>query len=122
MARPDPSDDLRTPPDRLLAWPRVKDLTGLSRTTAWRLQKAGDFPPPVRVSPGRVSWRESDIVAWSGALTPRSCVPPSRSPGRPRAGAAEALPTEDAAAPRVRPSRKPAPRAREPGSQQSFEF
>jgi len=40
--------------DRLLPWRKVKDLTGLSRTTAWRLQKVGDFPVPVAISPGRV--------------------------------------------------------------------
>ena len=30
--------------DRLLSWDRVHDLVGLSRSTAWRLQRAGDFP------------------------------------------------------------------------------
>ncbi|WP_154725258.1 helix-turn-helix transcriptional regulator [Brevundimonas mediterranea] len=61
--------------DRLLAWPRVQDITGLSRTTAWRLQRAGSFPSPVRISVNRVAWRESELTAWSAARTREA--PPS---------------------------------------------
>lgn len=57
--------------DRLLSWPRVREITGLSRTTAWRLQRAGDFPIPVRISPGRVGWRESQLETWQSSRTPR---------------------------------------------------
>jgi predicted DNA-binding transcriptional regulator AlpA len=57
--------------DRLLAWPAVHDITGLSRTTAWRMQKTGDFPLPVVVSPGRVCWWESELAAWKIGRTPR---------------------------------------------------
>ncbi|MDI1328276.1 MAG: AlpA family phage regulatory protein [Brevundimonas sp.] len=57
--------------DRLLAWPAVRDITGLSRTTAWRMQKTGDFPLPVVVSPGRVCWWESELAAWKIARAPR---------------------------------------------------
>lgn len=64
--------DHREIDDRLLPWPRVKDITGLSRTTAWRLQKAGDFPPPVVISPGRVGWRESELQAWKASRAPRA--------------------------------------------------
>lgn len=59
--------DLSISEDRLLPWKRVRELTGLSRTTVWRRQKAGDFPAPVVISPGRVGWRESDIVAWASS-------------------------------------------------------
>ncbi|MDP3747823.1 MAG: AlpA family phage regulatory protein [Phenylobacterium sp.] len=57
--------------DRLLPWRKVKELTGISRTTAWRMQNAGDFPRPVVISAGRVGWRESDVTAWKTALVPR---------------------------------------------------
>jgi len=53
--------------DRLLPWDRVQDITGLSRTTAWRMQRRGDFPMPVPVSPGRVGWSESELTAWKAA-------------------------------------------------------
>jgi predicted DNA-binding transcriptional regulator AlpA len=66
--------------DRLLPWRQVKELTGLSRTTAWRLQKAGDFPAPLVISPGRVGWRARDIAAWNGSRVPRgAAVPPASS-------------------------------------------
>lgn len=58
--------------DRLLPWPAVKDITGLSRTTAWRRQKAGDFPLPVQISPGRVGWWESELATWKASRAPRA--------------------------------------------------
>jgi prophage regulatory protein len=39
-------------------------VTSLSRTTLWRMVKAGAFPTPVRLSPGRVGFREADVAAW----------------------------------------------------------
>ena len=39
---------------RYLPWKEVARATGLSRTTAWRLQKRDDFPAPYVISPGRV--------------------------------------------------------------------
>ena len=68
------------PADRLLPWPRVRDLTGISRTTAWRLQKAGDFPLPVVISPGRVGWRESELEAWKASRAPRRASSRATSP------------------------------------------
>ncbi len=52
------------PEDRLLLWDRVHDMTGISRTTAWRLSQVGKFPTRVSVSPGRVGWWESELNAW----------------------------------------------------------
>lgn len=51
--------------DRFLPWRKVQDITGLGRTTAWRLRRTGDFPHPVPISPGRVAWRERDIALWN---------------------------------------------------------
>lgn len=84
--------------DRLLAWPAVRDITGLSRTTAWRMQKTGDFPLPVVVSPGRVCWWESELAAWKIARAPRRPAemrPFGSAAGRPtaRRAAAEEGPT-----------------------------
>ena len=85
--------------DRLLPWRRVRDMAGISRSTAWRMQQTGDFPSPVAVSPGRVGWWESELTAWKGARgTARAPRPPLRPrlPGMPRmasgrAGASEAI-------------------------------
>jgi predicted DNA-binding transcriptional regulator AlpA len=72
--------------DRLLPWKHVRELTGLSRTTVWRRQKAGDFPAPVVISPGRVGWRESEIVAWASSRpirgTASARAPSQRPEGR----------------------------------------
>jgi predicted DNA-binding transcriptional regulator AlpA len=59
--------------ERLLSWPKVRQLAGdMGRTTAWRLEKVGQFPAPVQVSPGRVAWRESDILAWQAQRAPKA--------------------------------------------------
>ena len=50
--------------DRFMRERDVLDVTSLSRTTLWRVMKSGQFPRPVRISPGRVGWRESTIIAW----------------------------------------------------------
>ncbi|VXB61253.1 helix-turn-helix transcriptional regulator [Brevundimonas sp. G8] len=71
------------PEDRLLPWPEVRKLVGFSRTTAWRMQRAGLFPGPVPVSPGRVGWWESELNAWKQER--RSAEPVSvRAPGEGR--------------------------------------
>ena len=50
--------------DSILRFPQVKDMTGLSRTTIWRLEQTGDFPKRVQLSPNAVGWRESEINNW----------------------------------------------------------
>lgn len=71
------------PEDRLLSWDRVRDVTGLSRSTAWRLQQVGDFPEPVRISPNRVGWWESELTAWKATRKTRG-LPCPRPLARPR--------------------------------------
>lgn len=55
-----------TPSNHLkyLAAADVRRLTGLSLTTLWRLRRRGELAEPVRLSPGRVAWREADIADW----------------------------------------------------------
>lgn len=73
--------------ERFLGWRQIRELTGLGRTTAWRMRQAGDFPEPVSISPGRVAWRERDIIAWNESRgaplhprPPRAPRPPARPP------------------------------------------
>jgi predicted DNA-binding transcriptional regulator AlpA len=47
------------------------EAIGISRTTHWRMVRAGLLPPPVRLSPGRVGRPESEIAAYL-ANCPRS--------------------------------------------------
>lgn len=65
--------------DRLLPWKAVQRETCLSRTTAWRLQKSGEFPPSVVLSPGRVGYRQREIDAWKRSRVPRGEMDPPLS-------------------------------------------
>jgi prophage regulatory protein len=49
-----------------LIWrePRVKEQTGLSKTTRWRLEKAGFFPKKVQLSTRAVGWRAEEVIQW----------------------------------------------------------
>jgi prophage regulatory protein len=61
---PTTTEDNRQRHTRLLRASVVADRVGLSIPTLWRLRRAGNFPQPIRLSPGAVAFRESDIEAW----------------------------------------------------------
>ena len=50
--------------DRLLRRREVEKITGMSRSSIYRLMQEGEFPKPVRVDPTAVRWKSSDIIAW----------------------------------------------------------
>ncbi len=52
--------------DRILRAKEVVQLTGLSRTTIWRLENKGEFPRRVSLGGNRVGWRLSEINSWIG--------------------------------------------------------
>lgn len=43
----------------------VVKITGLGRSTIYRLMANHEFPCPVRLTSRAVAWRSSDIDAWS---------------------------------------------------------
>ena len=46
---------------------RPKDLpqeTGLSKTSIWRLERAGDFPKRIRLSAGAVGYLRTSVEQW----------------------------------------------------------
>ena len=49
---------------RLLRRPDVEALTGLARSTMYRLIADGDFPRHVKIGAQAVAWRERDVLAW----------------------------------------------------------
>lgn len=61
---------VQSAPDRFLSWSEVRPLVGISRTTAWRLERDGKFPLRFRPSPGRCAWRESEILRWQQTHSP----------------------------------------------------
>jgi prophage regulatory protein len=50
-----------------LRLPAVMRVTGLSRSTLYRLIADRQFPRPVRLGPRAVAWRRADVDAWSDA-------------------------------------------------------
>jgi len=53
----------------ILRFPEVKALSGLSRSTIWRLEREGLFPRRVQLSPNAVGWKKSDISQWLESRT-----------------------------------------------------
>ena len=50
--------------DRMLRVNEVVVLTGLSKTTLWRLERKGDFPARRQLSPGAVGWFRISVLKW----------------------------------------------------------
>ncbi len=53
---------------KILRTPEVLSITGLSRATLWRKERAGLFPQRVRLGPNSVGWRDDDIEDWLNSL------------------------------------------------------
>jgi len=54
----------RMTPTKLLRFPDVRERTGLSRSTIWRLERRGEFPRHRRVSANTVAWVEEEVTRW----------------------------------------------------------
>ena len=50
--------------ERFMREAEVRRITGLSRTTRWRLERRGAFPRRRQISPNGVAWLESEIRQW----------------------------------------------------------
>jgi prophage regulatory protein len=50
--------------DRFIRQPEVEQLTGLSRTTIWRRERVGQFPPRRALGGGLTGWLASEVQAW----------------------------------------------------------
>jgi prophage regulatory protein len=51
---------------------RIRQVTGLSRMTIYRLELAGQFPKRRQLSKHSVAWLDTDIAQWAES---RSCQP-----------------------------------------------
>jgi|tagenome__1003787_1003787.scaffolds.fasta_scaffold19104226_1 prophage regulatory protein len=62
----DPSalERLNAVPLKFLRFTAVRDRTGLSRSTIWRLERRGEFPKHRRIAPNAVGWVEQEIHDW----------------------------------------------------------
>ncbi len=50
--------------DRFMREPEVRRITGLSRTTRWRLERAGKFPRKRQISENVRANLASEIMTW----------------------------------------------------------
>ena len=55
---------VQAPPLKLLRFTAVRERTGLSRSTIWRLERRGEFPKHRLISTNAVAWVEGELVAW----------------------------------------------------------
>ncbi len=50
--------------DRFIREDECFRLTGLSRTTRWRLERRGEFPQRRQLSDNAIGWSLSEVCAW----------------------------------------------------------
>jgi prophage regulatory protein len=48
----------------LLLQPEVEQITRLSGTTLWRLERAGKFPRRLKIGVKRVAWSAQEVNSW----------------------------------------------------------
>jgi predicted DNA-binding transcriptional regulator AlpA len=60
--------------DAILRYPAVTTITGLSRTTIWRMEREGSFPPRRQLSANTVGWPRSEVEEWIAARLPVSAT------------------------------------------------
>lgn len=51
--------------DVFIRWPQVRAITGLSRSTVWRLESAGRFPRRRQLGANSVGWLEGEVEQWA---------------------------------------------------------
>lgn len=56
----------------VLRWKDVHVMVKLSRSTVYRLEKRGDFPARIQLSPNGVGWKKNEVDKW---IMGRSSVP-----------------------------------------------
>jgi len=50
--------------ERILRQSEVMAITGLGRTTLWRMEKRGEFPARRRITGNIIGWLASEIEEW----------------------------------------------------------
>ncbi|WP_082535873.1 AlpA family transcriptional regulator [Methylibium sp. Root1272] len=63
----DPSPQVESAGSPFLRMPTVMRMTGLGRSTIYRMMAESKFPRPVRLGSRAVAWRRADLDRWSEA-------------------------------------------------------
>jgi predicted DNA-binding transcriptional regulator AlpA len=69
---------------RMLSEKQVLEILPISRTTLFRMEKAGKFPRSIYVSPNRRLWFQDQIIAWQDAIDAHDERDPHRRRGKGR--------------------------------------
>ncbi len=56
-----------------LRFPEIKKITGLSRSTIFRLERAGNFPQRKVISPKAVGWLSDQVEGWVRSRQTANC-------------------------------------------------
>jgi prophage regulatory protein len=75
---------------RMLNETQVLGIVPVSRTTLYRMEKAGRFPRSTYISPNRRVWFADQVIAWQEAVDERD---PNRGRGKGRRRRGSANPT-----------------------------
>lgn len=84
MSNDNDGADARSALRPMLTERMVLDLIPISRTTLYRLERAGKFPRSVYVSPNRRFWFRDEVVAWQTAINDNDERNPKRGRGKGR--------------------------------------
>lgn len=49
---------------RVIRLPEVTQKTGISKSTVWRLVRAGRFPAPLKLGSRMTAWVEEEVDEW----------------------------------------------------------
>ena len=55
-------------PRRMLVEDQILDIIPVSRSTLWRMERAGKFPRATYISANRRVWFEDEIIAWQNTV------------------------------------------------------
>ncbi|MCG2625611.1 AlpA family transcriptional regulator [Bradyrhizobium sp. WYCCWR 13023] len=69
---------------RMLTERMVLEEIPISRTTLYRLERAGKFPRSVYISPNRRLWFRDEVAAWQAAINDNDERNPQRGRGKGR--------------------------------------
>jgi prophage regulatory protein len=54
---------------KFLTIKQIMNMTGLSRTTIWRLERDTEFPKRRQLGLRRIGWVESEVLGWMESRT-----------------------------------------------------
>ncbi len=50
--------------DKVVRRKQLLELIGVSSTTQWRMERAGEFPARVKIGKGLVGWHLTEVEKW----------------------------------------------------------